>query len=72
MKRPRSLAFIIDAFDREIIGWTAIPNAGISGSEVHSQESLIMTLSKTRKAVHAERILLCINFHKRKNSLFAR
>ena len=28
------LAFIIDAFDREIIAWTAISGAGISGSEV--------------------------------------
>lgn len=28
------LAFIIDAFDREIISWVAIANAGISGSDV--------------------------------------
>lgn len=28
------LAFIIDAFDREIIAWTAVANAGISGSDV--------------------------------------
>ncbi|GEM_PF-2159606 len=28
------LAFIIDAFDREIIAWTAVTNAGISGSDV--------------------------------------
>ena len=28
------LAFIIDAFDREIIAWTAISGAGISGSDV--------------------------------------
>lgn len=28
------LAFIIDAFDREIIAWAAVANAGISGSDV--------------------------------------
>lgn len=28
------LAFIIDAFDREIISWAAVANAGISGSDV--------------------------------------
>lgn len=28
------MAFIIDAFDREIIAWTALSNAGISGSDV--------------------------------------
>jgi len=28
------LALIIDAFDREIIAWTALANAGISGSDV--------------------------------------
>ncbi len=28
------LAFIIDAFDREIIAWTAVTGAGISGSDV--------------------------------------
>lgn len=28
------LAFVIDAFDREIIAWTAVANAGISGSDV--------------------------------------
>ncbi len=29
------LAFVIDAFNREIIAWTALANAGISGSDVH-------------------------------------
>ena len=28
------LAFVIDAFDREIIAWTAVSSAGISGSDV--------------------------------------
>ena len=28
------VAFIIDAFDREIIAWTAVSGAGISGSDV--------------------------------------
>jgi putative transposase len=28
------MAFIIDAFDREIIAWTAVANAGISGSDI--------------------------------------
>jgi len=28
------MAFIIDAFDREIIAWSAVANAGISGSDV--------------------------------------
>lgn len=28
------LAFIIDAFDREIIAWAAVANAGISGSDI--------------------------------------
>lgn len=28
------LAFIIDAFDREIISWAAVANAGLSGSDI--------------------------------------
>lgn len=31
------LAFIIDAFDREIIAWTAAANAGIAGSDVRDK-----------------------------------
>ena len=31
------LAFIIDAFDRKIISWAAVANAGISGSDVRDR-----------------------------------
>jgi transposase InsO family protein len=44
------LAFIIDAFDREIIAWTAVANAGISGSDVRD-----MMLEAVEKRVHATR-----------------
>ncbi|WP_404976279.1 IS3 family transposase [Agrobacterium larrymoorei] len=42
------LAFIIDAFDREIIAWTAVANAGVSGSDVHD-----MMLEAVEKRFHA-------------------
>ncbi len=44
------LAFIIDAFDREIIAWTAVANAGISGSDVRD-----MMLEAVEKRFHATR-----------------
>ncbi|WP_284767276.1 IS3 family transposase, partial [Agrobacterium sp. CFBP2214] len=44
------LAFIIDAFDREIIAWTALANAGISGSDVRD-----MMLEAVEKRFHATR-----------------
>ncbi len=48
------LAFIIDAFDREIIAWTAVANAGISGSDVRDMmlEAVEKRFSATR-APHA-------------------
>lgn len=44
------LAFIIDAFHREIIAWTAVANAGISGSDVRD-----MMLEAVEKRFHATR-----------------
>src|SRR5690606_23156782 len=38
------LAFIIDAFDREIIAWTAVANAGISGSDV--RDMMLLAVEK--------------------------
>ncbi|RWI57118.1 MAG: hypothetical protein EOR16_16175 [Mesorhizobium sp.] len=32
------MAFIIDAFDGEIIAWTAVSQTGISGSDVRDME----------------------------------
>jgi len=48
------LAFIIDAFDREIIAWTAVANAGISGSDVRDMmlEAVEKRFTATR-APHA-------------------
>ena len=48
------LAFIIDAFDREIIAWTAVANAGISGSDVRDMmlEAVEKRFAATR-APHA-------------------
>lgn len=48
------LAFIIDAFDRESIAWTAVANAGISGSNVRDMmlEAVEKQFSATR-APHA-------------------
>uniref|UniRef100_UPI003EB81499 hypothetical protein n=1 Tax=Agrobacterium leguminum TaxID=2792015 RepID=UPI003EB81499 len=47
-------AFIIDAFDREIIAWTAVANAGISGSDVRDMmlEAVEKRFAATR-APHA-------------------
>lgn len=42
------LAFIIDAFDREIIAWTAVANGGISGLDVRD-----MMLEAVEKRFHA-------------------
>jgi len=44
------LAFIIDAFDREIMAWTAVANAGISGSDVRDMmlEALVKRFAATR------------------------
>ncbi len=41
------LAFIIDAFDREIIAWTAVANAGISGWDVRD---MMLEPSRSGKA----------------------
>ncbi len=49
------LAFIINAFDREIIAWTAIANADISGSDVRD-----MMLEAVEKRFHADRVSLAI------------
>ncbi|SCX29598.1 insertion element IS2 transposase InsD [Agrobacterium sp. DSM 25558] len=45
------LAFIIDAFDREIIAWTAVANAGISGSDV--REMMLEEVEKRFRATRA-------------------
>lgn len=42
------MAFIIDAFDREIIAWTAVCGAGISGSDVH--DMMLHVAGRRRKA----------------------
>ncbi|WP_312409780.1 IS3 family transposase [Shinella sp.] len=48
------LAFIIDAFDREIISWAAVANAGISGSDI--RDMMLEAIEKrfgTTSAPHA-------------------
>ncbi|OJT99156.1 MAG: transposase [Rhizobium sp. 63-7] len=48
------LAFIIDAFDREIISWAAVANAGISGSDI--RDMMLEAVEKrfgTTNAPHA-------------------
>jgi len=45
------LAFIIDAFDREIIAWTAVANAGISGSDV--RDMMLEAVEKRFAAIRA-------------------
>ena len=45
------LAFIIDAFDREIIAWTAVANAGISGSDV--RDMMLEAVEKRFRATRA-------------------
>ncbi|PYE34256.1 hypothetical protein C8J35_106290 [Rhizobium sp. PP-F2F-G38] len=49
------LAFIINAFDHEIIAWTAVANAGISGSDVRD-----MMLEAVEKRFRATRALHAI------------
>jgi transposase InsO family protein len=43
------LAFIIDAFDREIISWAAVANAGISGSDVRDAGGRRETLRRNQR-----------------------
>ncbi len=45
------LAFIIDAFDREIIARTAVANAGISGSDV--RDMMLEAVEKRFRATRA-------------------
>lgn len=45
------LAFIIDAFDREIISWAAVANAGISGSDV--RDMMLEAVEKRFGRTHA-------------------
>jgi putative transposase len=45
------MAFIIDAFDREIIAWTAVCGAGISGSDV--RDMMLEAVEKRFAAVRA-------------------
>jgi len=45
------MAFIIDAFDREIIAWSAVANAGISGSDV--RDMMLEAVEKRFKATRA-------------------
>lgn len=45
------MAFIIDAFDREIIAWTALSGAGISGSDV--RDMMLEAVEKRFGAVRA-------------------
>jgi putative transposase len=45
------LAFIIDAFDREIIAWTAVCGAGISGSDV--RDMMLEAIEKRFTAMRA-------------------
>jgi transposase InsO family protein len=45
------VAFIIDAFDREIIAWTAVSSAGISGSDV--RDMMLEAVEKRFSAVRA-------------------
>jgi transposase InsO family protein len=53
------LALIIDAFDREIIAWTAVANAGISGSDVRDMMlEAVEKLFSAIRAPHANRASL--------------
>jgi transposase InsO family protein len=45
------MAFIIDAFDREIIAWSAVANAGISGSDV--RDMMLEAVEKRFRAMRA-------------------
>jgi putative transposase len=45
------MAFIIDAFDREIIAWAAVCGAGISGSDV--RDMMLEAVEKRFKAIRA-------------------
>ena len=47
------MAFIIDAFDREIIAWAAVSGAGFSGSDVRD---MMLEASKSASARRAHRI----------------
>lgn len=55
MTKATSPGFIIDAFDREIIAWMAVANAGISGSDVRD-----MMLEAVEKRFGATRALQAI------------
>jgi len=48
------LSFIIDAFDREIIAWTAVANAGISGSDVRDMMDLQLRNKVPKRRVKAK------------------
>jgi len=45
------MAFIIDAFDREIIAWSAVANAGISGSDV--RDMMLEAVEKRFRVIRA-------------------
>ena len=47
------MAFIIDAFDREIVAWTAASGAGISGSDV--RDMMLDAVEKRFGTVRAPR-----------------
>ena len=48
------MAFIIDAFDREIIAWTAVCGAGISGSDV--RDMMLEAVEKRFAAIRCIRL----------------
>nr|WP_100248109.1 MULTISPECIES: IS3 family transposase [Rhizobium] len=49
------LAFIIDAFDREIISWAAVANAGISGSDI--RDMMLEAVEKRFGATSAPHVI---------------
>lgn len=49
------LAFIIDAFDREIISWVAVANAGISRSDV--RDIMLETVEKRFGGTRAPHVI---------------
>lgn len=66
------LAFIIDAFDREIITWTAVANAGISGADVRDMmlEAVEKRFGATRAPQAIEHLRQWLGLHCKADQAF--
>jgi putative transposase len=66
------LAFIIDPFDREIIAWTAVANAGISGSDVRDMmlEAVEKRFGSTRAPQAIEHLRQWFGLHWERDQAF--